>query len=437
MMTETALNHNMKNDVVRPDGKARMAWCLYDWAHSAFSTIIITFVFSVYFAKGVFGDETVGGGWWSLAMSCSGLLVAIASPFLGAVSDHSRRRVPWIMAFTIIGCLATCSLFFGPPAASFSMIILVLVLAGLANAAFEFAWVFNNSLLLDLSERGHMGSLSGKAWAVGYAGGLVSLTMTLILFVGMGSIAPLIPLPQDDAIHIRATVFFVALWIAVFSIPLFLWVKEGKPDTTPLLRRFAKGWGGLKDGVKVVWKDKNLLTYLLASALYRDGLVTLFTVGGVFAAAAFELSFQEILLFAIGLNVTAGVGAFGMAKLDDKIGSKKVITISLIGLIVTGTVILFLQDATSFIATSLVLGLFVGPVQAASRTMTATLAPPDKAAQIFGFYTLTGKSLAFFGPLAYGALTLAFDSARVGLASIIAFWVVGLLLLMVVRDDKH
>ncbi len=411
----------------------QLAWCFYDWAHSAFSTIIITFVFSVYFSRGIVGDETQGAGFWSLAMGASGFVVAVLSPYLGWVSDITQRRLTWIAAFTIAGSLATAFLFIGEPDASYILILTVLILAGVANASFEFAWVFANSLLPGLSKDGRMGTLSGRAWAFGYAGGLIALVLTLLLFVGIGDIRPLLPIAGDKSENIRATSIFAALWIIVFSLPLFFWIREEPNPQRSKDVSFKQSFSGFLKRSKEIFRDRNLMLFLIASAIYRDGLVTLFAVGGVFAAAAFDMSFHQILLFAIGLNVTAAIGAFSMVALDDKKGSKYVVLFSLTCLAATGTIIVFLQDATQFIIASLFLGLFIGPVQAASRTMAASLAQPGNVAQVFGFYTLTGKSLAFIGPLIYGWLTLGFDNARAGLASIIMFWILGAIILACVR----
>ncbi len=174
--------------------------------------------------------------------------------------------------------------------------------------------------------------------------------------------------------------------------------------------------------------------FLISSAIYRDGLVTLFAIGGVYAAGQFGMSFTEILIFAIGLNVTAGIGAFAFSFFDDARGSKNTIMISLIGLIVIGGIVLFVQDKYAFIVLSMGLGIFIGPVQAASRTMVGKLCPPENVVQSYGLYAFTGKSISFFGPLAFGLMTTTFGSQQAGMASIIAFWFVGLLILLKVKE---
>ncbi len=181
---------------------------------------------------------------------------------------------------------------------------------------------------------------------------------------------------------------------------------------------------------------KNLAQFLVASAVYRDGLNTLFTVGGLYAAGVYKMDFIEILFFGIGLNVTAGVGAFLFAHLDDKIGSKRTIIISLIGLIVAGSAVLLSSDKLVFTGLALLLGLFMGPVQAASRTMAGRLAPPGMVAQTYGLYAFTGKSVAFMGPLAYAAATHYYGLQQAGMFTIVLFWILGLGLLTLVEERR-
>ena len=190
----------------------------------------------------------------------------------------------------------------------------------------------------------------------------------------------------------------------------------------------------MKRDLQNITKYKNTVRFLIASALYRDGLVTLFAVGGVFAADRYGLSFTEILIFAIGLNVTAGIGAFGFSFMDDFVGSKKTIIVCLSGLILLGLCIFLIEEKNSFIILSLGLGIFIGPVQAASRTMITKISSEDMMAQSYGFYALTGKSISFLGPLFYGVATSIFNTQLAGMGTIILFWIIGLLLLLKVKE---
>jgi UMF1 family MFS transporter len=168
--------------------------------------------------------------------------------------------------------------------------------------------------------------------------------------------------------------------------------------------------------------------------LYADGLATLFQFGGLYAAGTFGMSFAEIIQFGIALNVTAGIGAFLFAWVDDWIGAKPTIAISLVGLIGFGFAVLVVEDVAWFWIFALALGIFVGPSQAASRTLLTQMAPAAVRAQMFGLYALSGKATSFLGPALLGWATVALGSQRWGMATILLFWIAGLALLAFVRS---
>lgn len=413
------------------------SWCLYDAGNSAFATVIITFIFSVYFARGVVGDETHGAALWSYAIAASGFVVAVISPFLGAVADHYGPRKRALFFFSALCVVPTALLYYAVPGASPLIIAMTLGLLLLANTGFEIALVYANAMLPALAPAPMMGRISGWAWGAGYIGGLGCLVLALIGLVGLGDMKPLLPLPQEQSEHVRAVAVLTALWFAAFSIPIFLFTPD-EPRTGLSLRQSAgAGIRQLVATFRHARSEKNLLLFLIASAFYRDGLNTLFAMGGLYAAATFGMSFTEILIFAVGLNVTAGLGAALFAGLDDRVGSKPTIMLSLIGLIISGVVILFLQDKTAFIGMALVLGIFIGPAQAASRTLTARLAHPDMVTQTFGLYSFTGKSVSFFGPLFFALATSLFHSQKAGFITILMFWIVGMTMLYFVKERKE
>lgn len=415
--------------------KSVFSWCLYDWANTAFSTVIVTFIFGVYFARQIVGDETEGSAQWSFAIAVSGILIAVLGPILGAVADNSGSRKKWIFWLSMF-CIIPCALlWFATPDSSASHILFVLGLVALANVGLELSQVFYNAMLPHVAPEGKMGRVSGWAWGLGYLGGLTALALTLFGFVGLGEVKPFIALPTENFEHIRISGPFIALWFLIFMMPMLLFTKDVQIKVLGFWDALSKGLGQLAQSAKNVRKYKNLLTFLIASALYRDGLVTLFAIGGVYAAGQFGMEFTEILIFAIGLNVTAGLGAFIFAYVDDWIGSKPTIVISLIGLIVIGGAILLISDKLLFIILSIGLGTFMGPVQAASRTMVSKLCPENIITQGYGLYAFTGKSIAFLGPLAFGIATTIFETQQAGMATIILFWLSGLLLLLKVKEN--
>lgn len=414
--------------------KALFSWCLYDWANSSFSTVIITFVFSVYFAKEVAPDEVMGSAWWSYAIALSGLMIAFISPFMGAMADITRDKKKWVFVFSMLCIISSAFLWFAMPAASTGYILLILGVVAMANVGNELAQVFYNSTLTDITAPEKRGRVSGWGWGVGYAGGLTALISCLLLFIGLGDSNPVFDLSQEKSEHIRIVGPFIAIWFFVFMLPFLYFYK------VPVTKQI-KFFDALRIGAKKLVADfknfkgnQNLFTFLIASALYRDGLITLFAIGGIYAATQFDMSFTQILIFAAGLNVTAAIGAFLFAYVDDWIGSKPTIIISLSALIIIGVVILLIQTALQFIIVSLVLGIFIGPVQAASRTMVSTLSDAEDVGQAYGLYALTGKSISFLGPLLFGLATTIFATQKAGMIVIILLWFVGLLLLMKVKE---
>jgi UMF1 family MFS transporter len=332
--------------------------------------------------------------------------------------------------------LPSALLWFAMPNGSPSHIIFVLGLVALANIGLELSTVFYNAMLPHVAPKEKLGRVSGWAWGLGYLGGLTALAISLFGFIGLGEVKPFLPLPTENFEHIRITGPFIAVWFFIFMMPLLFFTKDVEIEPLPFRKALSTGIHQLVESAKSVRKYKNLVRFLIASAIYRDGLVTLFAIGGVYAADQFGMEFKEILIFAIGLNVTAGLGAFVFAFADDKFGSKPTIVISLIGLILIGGIILLITDKNLFLILSLGLGIFMGPVQAASRTMISKLCTPDLITQSYGLYAFTGKSISFLGPLAFGIMTTVFETQQAGMASIIIFWVVGLLVLLKVKEER-
>jgi len=410
------------------------SWCLYDWANSAFNTIIITFVFSVYFSRGIIGDETAGAALWSYAIGLSGLFIAILGPIMGAVADHTGDRKKWLFWLSLACIVTTSLLWFAQPSDSLGNVLFVMGLVLVANVAFELAQVFYNSMLSHVAPPAMMGRVSGWGWGLGYLGGLAALALILFGLIGLGEIEPFLPISGAESANVRASGPLTALWFLVFMMPLFLFTEDLKRSSLSVMESIKSGWKQLVSSLRNAAHEKNLVIFLISSALYRDGLVTLFSIGGVYAAGQYGMDFTEILIFAIGLNVTAGLGALAFSFIDDWLGSQKTVMIALTGLILCGIAILLTSDKEGFMAIAYLLGVFVGPVQAASRTLAGRLAPAGMVAQTYGLYAFSGKSVTFLGPLVYGAATSAFQTQQAGMISIILFWLVGLIMLYYVKE---
>lgn len=413
--------------------RATIGWCLYDWANSAFPTIIGTFVFSVYFAQGIYGDPDEGAQLWAYALSAAGIIVAVASPVLGAIADYAGGLKRWLALFTAATVLGSCLLWYAEPDPAFVTFALIVVI--LSAASLDLGQVFYNALLTPNAPAGMLGRVSGWGWGIGYIGGLSALAVTLVGFVGLGDmLQPLVALDRDSAQHVRSVGPLTGIWFAVFCLPLFLFANDRRATGVSASQAIGKGLALLRGTLRTLPQQQQILRFLIASAIYRDGLTTLFAVGGLYAAGVHGMDTGQILIFAIGLNVTAGLGAAGFAWMDDGMGSRITVLVSLVGLILVGVPLLLVDDFRWFIGLALVLGIFVGPAQAASRSLMARLAPDDKEAEYFGLYSLTGKAAAVFGPALYGIGTQLFDSQRAGMAAVVVMFAVGALVLLTVRE---
>lgn len=212
------------------------------------------------------------------------------------------------------------------------------------------------------------------------------------------------------------------------------------PDRAPTGLTFAKavsaGLGQLRGTLALLRGNPPIARFLLAHMLYTDGLVTLFAFGGIFAAEEFGMEPADILVFGIVLNVAAGAGAAAFSWLDDGIGSKRTILLALAGLIVSGSLLILARSDWLFWSLAILLGLFVGPAQAAGRSLMARLAPKDMETGMFGLYALAGKATAFAGPLILGQTVLWTQSQRAGMATIIIFFLLGCAVLLSVREPS-
>jgi len=411
---------------------ALAGWCFYDWANSAFAAIIVTFVFPTYFSQMVAGPGSSGAEDWGLALGISEGAVAISAPVFGAVADRSGRLKPWIAVTTLIAAALIAGLWFVRPQES--DVLLALVLVALANFAVELAIVFYNALLPRITPPDMVGRLSGWGWATGYAGGLAALLLCLFLLIKANP--PPAFLDVRMAEPVRATAVLTALWLLVFSLPLFLLVREPRRRGLSIGPAIVSGITELKTSLRSVLRHKVLVRFLIARMIYTDGLAALFAFGGLFAAGHFGFRIDEVLILGILLNVTGAIGAAVFGWIDDRIGPKPTILIALASLTVLGAAALLIADKTLFWVIAGALGLFVGPAQSASRSLMARLAPSDLEAEAFGLFSLSGKATAFVASFAFSAATAFFGDIRAGMATILGFLIAGFLLLVPLQATK-
>ncbi|OGT69307.1 MAG: MFS transporter [Gammaproteobacteria bacterium RIFCSPHIGHO2_12_FULL_45_9] len=406
-------------------------WCLYDWASASFPIIVTTFIFATYFTSRVAADTITGTYQWANATAIAGLIIAATSPLFGAIADYSGHHKRWLFFFSLLCIISTSLLWYAYPAVDYVIFTLVCVIIG--TIGLEISLVFYNAFLPHLAKPNSIGRLSGIGWGCGYLGGILALTLTLVLFVKSTPAW----LNTQSAEQIRICGPLAGIWYLLFSLPFFLLIPETGNANMPLLRAIRSGTQDLISTLKSLPKQKNMLIYLISHMIYTDGLNTLFAFGGIYAAGTLHFSFSEVLVFGIMTNIMAGIGAIGLSWVDDYLGSKSTILISLVCLLIFGIVILVAEHKYTFWIGALLLSLFLGPAQSASRSLMTRLIIPEKATEMFGLYALSGKATAFIGPWLLGSMTLLFDSQRVGMATILVFFLIGGWLLLYVKEQPE
>jgi len=424
----------MVREMPRPTSISAIgAWCLFDWAVAPFPTIVTTFVISNYFAKAIAPDPTVGSARWSYMIALSGIVIALLSPPLGAIADRlgNAKRAIAISLLALILCAAL--LWFAKPGPAYA--VPVLLLSGCGIVALELGLIFYGTLLPGVAPLHRLGRVSGWGWAAGYAGGLACLGAALVFLVQPDH--PVFGIAHAEAANIRATGLLVALWAALFGWPLLVLVPDTPRTRMPVVRALRLGMGDLARTVGRMRALPNLATFLIASAIYRDGITTILAVGGLYAGGTFGMGFSELIGFGMGLNIAAGTGAAIFAWLDDWMGSKRTILLALAGLVGFGSAIIAVHDKGWFFGLALALGVFVGPANAASRSMVIRLAPAGEVGKMFGLYALTGRAVSFVGPALFGWVTIATHSQRAGLGAILLLLIGGAAMLLRVNEPPR
>jgi len=444
-----------------PPRRAVISWIFFDWAAQPYFTLITTFVFAPYFATHVAPDAAQGQSLWGLATAAAGLLIALLSPVLGAIADASGRRKPWIAGFGALLVIGSGLMWFGRPGDP-GVIAPLLVAYAIATIGAEFATLFNNAMMPTLVPAERIGRLSGSGWATGYIGGILSLILVLgFLAAGPSTgrtLFGLHPLFGLDPLTYQGDRFsgpLTAIWFVIFVLPMFLLTPD-YPSRRPLRQAVREGLASLRHNLAELPRQRSMAAFLLANMIYTDGLVSLFAFGGIYAAGTFGWNTIQLGSFGILLAVAGTLGGWLGGKLDDQFGPKRVIAGSMGVLLAAIVVILTVdRDTVLFIPVAppvagaalfaapaerayLALGCLIGfagaPLQAASRSLLIRLAPPDRVAQYFGLFALTGKVTSFVGPLLIGLVTAATASQKAGMSVLVAFFLAGLVLLGRVRE---
>ena len=447
---------------IRASRLGRLSWTMFDWANQPFYTLIMTFVFGVYFAD-VFITGDDGAQKFTMTQTISGIAIAILSPALGSISDLRGNHKIWIAFWSLLFVIGMALLWYAYPGAP-NGIWLVMFGLILASAAVGFAEVFNNSMLTNIETSKNMGLLSGLGYGLGYIAGLIALILFLIFFVWPGSNTDfLYGLSTANYEHIRVIGPFCAAWYAIFIIPLFLFTPDTKSNPIPIFASVVKGTTNLINTFKELKNFKNVFTFLIARLFFQDALNALFVIGGIYASQVVGMTLTQVLIQGIILNLFAGPSSILGGYLNDRIGSKNVINISLWGLLISGLLALSVDKNTIFyfievevfssrvetltlgmfnsisqvVHTLVVIGIaiFYGPTQTAARALMVKISPPEKATEFFGLYAFAGKSTSWLVPGLMSLILLIDNNLQHAMLAIMLFNILGIVAMMFVKEN--
>jgi len=414
-----------------------LAWGAWDWGSSAFNAVATTFVFTVYLTSKSFGDTDHTSALLGWVLGIAGALVAVTAPVTGELSDAAGRRKLWLAIFSALVALSLLATVFVRADPSYLWFGLIAIAVG--TICYELAAVNYNAMLTQVSTPRTIGRVSGLGWGLGYVGGIVLLLIVYVLFISDDGGA--LHVSTDAGWNIRISMLVATVWFAVFAIPVLVAVTENRvPGEIARERRsFFGAYAVLFRTIAGLWREsRNTIWFLLASAIFRDGLTGVFTFGGVLAAGTFGFSSGQVIIFAIAANIVAGIATIATGALDDRLGPKPVIITSLIGLVIAGALVFAFRagGATIFWIFGLILCLFVGPAQSASRTFLARLIPEGREGEVFGLYATTGRAATFLAPTAFALFVELFGKQIFGVIGIVLVLLVGLLVMLPVKPGQ-
>ncbi len=415
-------------DVAVPSSRGRIvAWAMWDWGSQPFNTVITTFVFSVYITSSSFGGTNATSTALAISTAIAGLFVAVLAPVLGQNSDRSGRTVRNLRLQTWLLAGLSAALYVVQPNPSYLWVGLGLLAVG--SVVSEIAGVNYNATIDQVATGKTVGRVSGFGWGMGYLGGIIVLLLLYFLLIKPD--VGLFGVTDEGASDIRVSMLLCGLWTLVFTIPAFLVLRDRDRKRAPrvdVVTSYRLVW----QSITGLWAtSRHTVYFLLASALFRDGLAGVFAFGAVLAHGTFGLSAGDVIVFGAAANIIAGFATMAFGLLDDRIGPKRVILISLGSLVVLGLLIFVLHDggATVFWVLGLLMTVFVGPAQAASRSFLARLIPEGKNGEIFGLYATTGRVVSFMSPVAFGAF-IAIGAALTGQENTQYWGILGIVLIL-------
>jgi MFS transporter, UMF1 family len=418
------INNNISNKHLKASPKEIFGWCMFDFANSSYTTVIITAVFNAYFVSVVVSEKIFGKGygeflWGSVAIPISYFLVIITAPVLGALADFSGSKKKFLFGSYLICVIFTALLFFIKEGDVLAAILLIIA----SNFGYASGENFASAFLPELAYREDMGKVSGYAWSFGYWGGLISLACCLGIIILMAD-------GSDKTLPVRLSCVVSAAFFGLSAIPTFLWLKERK-----ITEKMPKGYNywtigfkRLSDTYKSIKQFKELIKFLIIFLIFNSGVMVVITFAAIYAVNVLNFTMQENIILIIVVNVTASIGAFVFGFIQDKIGSKNTIIITLILWIIMVTWAYFSYTKTSFWMLANVAGLALGSTQSASRAMVGMFSPESKSGEFFGFWGLAGKLGAIIGPMTFGLFVLlSGGDQRIAILSTAGFFIAGII----------
>jgi UMF1 family MFS transporter len=447
----------------------QVSWAVFEWARNPYVLLVTIYLFAPYFSRVVVGEPVRGQALWGTIASVGGLMVAFLAPWLGAIADAGGRRKPWIGFYVVILASAALLMWFARPHSSGWQLVFVGALVALGNTSFEFSAVFHNSLLPTIAPPRSVAGLSGLGLALTNAAGVILLTIMLVCFAlpekVHWSFIPAHPLfGISHAAHEpeRLSGPAAAIWLLIFSLPLFFFTPDRPKGRVKLIDAAVAGVRSVVKTVRSLQQYRNVGAYLLARLFFNDGMTAVLTFGGIYASSTFNWGPEAMLIYGIELSIFAVIGGFLGGWLDNHLGSKNAIFVSIGGTAIAGLASLTMAPDRILwfipydVHSAPVWGLpffrtwpeliFLGIVNftavlitagyANSRTMLARIAPVEKITEFFGLYQLSGTSTTFLATGFIGWLTAVSDSQRIGLLGETMFLSVGLVLMIFVREER-
>ena len=379
----------VKNMDSKQKKRAQLAWYFYDFGNSAYAAVVLLAVYAAYFKQSVVGSAE-GSALWGLSLTISMLVVAIISPFLGTLADHTGRKKTFLFIMTAISAVFTGLLFFVEKGNVFLGMVLFII----AEIGYRSGQVFYNGLLTDIADDDELAKVSGNGWAIGSLGGIICLVIVLFL----------IQSNPGNTVVIRLSFLITAVYFIIFSLPTFFWIKEEHhPHKKEEKNYFQIALNRIGNTLQSVKDFKEFIKFMIALLIYNDGIIAALDFAAIIGAVIYGVTSTELIIFVIIVQVTNVLGALVYGKLSNKLGIKHALVQSLILMIISVVGMMFMPNKLGFFIVGALAGFAMAGVQSLSRTMVSVFAPEGKTAEFYGFFSLAGRTSSFIGPGVMGA----------------------------------